>query len=74
MVVNLSPRLVRDRVFPERLAALLREHDVPADQLVLDVTEAPSSDDRNLMLDVFTRLRILGIGLSSITSALKCGR
>jgi len=64
MVVNLSPRLVRDRVFPERLAALLREHDVPADQLVLDVTEAPSSDDRNLMLDVFTRLRILGIGLS----------
>jgi EAL domain-containing protein (putative c-di-GMP-specific phosphodiesterase class I) len=64
MVVNLSPRLVRDRAFPERLAALLREHDVPASQLVLDVTEAPSPEDRNLMLDVFTRLRILGVGLS----------
>jgi EAL domain-containing protein (putative c-di-GMP-specific phosphodiesterase class I) len=64
MVINLSPRLVRDRAFPERLAALLREHDVPADQLVLDVAEAPALDDRSLMLDVFTRLRILGIGLS----------
>lgn len=64
MVVNLSPRLVRDRAFPERLISLLREHDVPAEQLVLDVTEAPALDDRNLMLDVFTRLRIPGIGLS----------
>jgi EAL domain-containing protein (putative c-di-GMP-specific phosphodiesterase class I) len=64
MVVNLSPRLVRDRAFPERLAALLREHDVPADQLVLDVTEAPALEDRHLMLDVFTRLRIQGVGLS----------
>jgi len=64
MVVNLSPQLVKDRAFPDRLAVLLREHDLPAKQLVLDVTEAPDTDDRNLMLDVFTRLRILGIGLS----------
>jgi EAL domain-containing protein (putative c-di-GMP-specific phosphodiesterase class I) len=64
MVVNLSPGLVRDRDFPERLACLLREHEVPADQLVLDVTEATPAIDRDLMLDVFTRLRIQGIGLS----------
>jgi EAL domain-containing protein (putative c-di-GMP-specific phosphodiesterase class I) len=37
---------------------------VPADQLVLDVTEATPAMDRDLMLDVFTRLRIQGIGLS----------
>jgi EAL domain-containing protein (putative c-di-GMP-specific phosphodiesterase class I) len=64
MVVNLSPKLVTDREFPERVAVLLRENEVPAQQLVLDVTEAASLDSRDLMLDVFTRLRILGVGLS----------
>ncbi len=64
MVVNLSPGLVRDRAFPERLACLLREHEVPPDQLVLDVTEATPAIDRDLMLDVFTRLRVHAIGLS----------
>src|SRR3984957_16102893 len=64
MVVNLSPKLVTDREFPERVAVLLRENEVPPQQLVLDVTEASSLDARDLMLDVFTRLRILGVGLS----------
>ena len=63
MIVNLSPRLVRDRAFPDRLGMLLQENEVPASQFVLDVTEASSTDDRNMMLDVFTRLRILGVGL-----------
>jgi EAL domain-containing protein (putative c-di-GMP-specific phosphodiesterase class I) len=31
---------------------------------MLDVTEASPSVDRDLMFDVFTRLRILGVGLS----------
>ena len=64
MVVNLSPNLVTDREFPERVAVLLRENEVPAQQLVFDVSEAASLDARDLMLDVFTRLRILGVGLS----------
>jgi EAL domain-containing protein (putative c-di-GMP-specific phosphodiesterase class I) len=64
LVINLSPRLVRDRGFPERLARLLREYEFPPDQLVLDVTEASSAVDRDLMFDVFTSLRILGVGLS----------
>jgi EAL domain-containing protein (putative c-di-GMP-specific phosphodiesterase class I) len=64
MAVNLSPKLVTDREFPERVAVLLRENEVPAQQLVFDVTEAASLDARDLMLDVFTRLRILGVGLS----------
>ncbi len=63
-VVNLSPRLVTDRGFPDRLRSLLEEHDVPADRIVLDVTETAASLDRDLMLDVFTRLRIAGVGLA----------
>jgi EAL domain-containing protein (putative c-di-GMP-specific phosphodiesterase class I) len=64
MVVNLSPKLITDREFPERVAVLLRESEVPAQQLILDVTEASSIEARDLMLDVFTRLRILGVGLT----------
>lgn len=64
MVVNLSPKLVRDRAFPERVATLLRESEFPAKHLVLDVTESPNIADRDLIHDVFTRLRILGVGLS----------
>jgi EAL domain-containing protein (putative c-di-GMP-specific phosphodiesterase class I) len=64
MVVNLSPKLVTDREFPERVAVLLRENEVPAQQLILDVSEASSIEARDLMLDVFTRLRILGVGLT----------
>jgi EAL domain-containing protein (putative c-di-GMP-specific phosphodiesterase class I) len=64
MVVNLSSKLITDREFPERVAVLLRENEVPAQQLILDVTEASSIEARDLMLDVFTRLRILGVGLT----------
>jgi EAL domain-containing protein (putative c-di-GMP-specific phosphodiesterase class I) len=55
---------VKDREFPERLAVLLQENDFPSQYLVLDVTESPILDDHDLLLDVFTRLRILGVGLS----------
>jgi EAL domain-containing protein (putative c-di-GMP-specific phosphodiesterase class I) len=64
LVINLSPCLVRDRGVPERLAHLLREHEIPPNQLMLDVTEASAAIDRDLMFDVFTGLRMLGVGLS----------
>jgi EAL domain-containing protein (putative c-di-GMP-specific phosphodiesterase class I) len=64
LVINLTPRLVRDRAFPERMQSVLNENNVPPDRVVLDVTEANSGDDRDLLIDVFTRLRILGMGLA----------
>ena len=64
ITVNLSTELVQDRGFPERLAMLLQEYDFPARHLVLDVTEAASPAGQHLLLDVFTRLRILGVRLS----------
>ncbi len=64
LTVNLSTELVQDRGFPERLAVLLQEHDFPARHLVLDITETASPAGRHLLLDVFTRLRILGVRLS----------
>jgi EAL domain-containing protein (putative c-di-GMP-specific phosphodiesterase class I) len=62
--VNLSPRLVQDLEFPERLTRVLREFEVRPEQLTLEVTEAASVDDPELVMDIFTRLRVKGVGLS----------
>jgi EAL domain-containing protein (putative c-di-GMP-specific phosphodiesterase class I) len=62
--VNLSPRLVQDLEFPERLSRIFREFEVTPDQLTLEVTEAASLDDPELVMDIFTRLRVKGVGLS----------
>lgn len=62
--VNLSPRLVQDLEFPDRLGLILREFDAAAEQLTLEVTEAASLDDPDLVMDIFTRLRVRGVGLS----------
>ncbi len=62
--VNLSPRLVQDLEFPDRLGRLLKEFDVQAEQLTLEVTEAASLHDPELVMDIFTRLRVKGVGLS----------
>jgi EAL domain-containing protein (putative c-di-GMP-specific phosphodiesterase class I) len=62
--VNLSPRLVQDLEFPDRLGRVLKEFDVSADQLTLEVTEAASLHDPELVMDIFTRLRVKGVGLS----------
>jgi EAL domain-containing protein (putative c-di-GMP-specific phosphodiesterase class I) len=64
IVINLSTDLVRDRAFPERLAQLLEENEFPPEKLTLDVTESASVADRDLLIDVFSRLRILRVGLS----------
>lgn len=64
LAINLSPRLVKDREFPDRLASLLQEYDLAPQRISLDITETAVNSDRNLILEVFTRLRILGVGLS----------
>lgn len=62
--VNLSPRFVQDLEFPDRLSRIFREFDVTAEQLTLEVTEAASLHDPDLVMDIFTRLRVKGVGLS----------
>jgi EAL domain-containing protein (putative c-di-GMP-specific phosphodiesterase class I) len=61
--INLSPRLVRDHEFPERLTRLLREYSVAPRLISLDLTEGIAGD-RALALEVFTRLRWMGVGLA----------
>jgi EAL domain-containing protein (putative c-di-GMP-specific phosphodiesterase class I) len=62
--VNLAPRLVKDTGFPERLLRMLREFDVSPSRLILEVRESASLGDRDLCLDIFSQLRLAGVGLA----------
>lgn len=64
VAVNLSPRLVRDLEFPDRLVQVLREYSVSAESLTFEVKETPSLTDWDLVMDSFARLRVRGVGLA----------
>jgi EAL domain-containing protein (putative c-di-GMP-specific phosphodiesterase class I) len=64
MAINLAPTLVRDGGFLERFMQTLREHVVPPDHITLEVIEAASLQDRELVRDVLSRLRLHGVALS----------
>jgi len=62
--VNLSPTLVTDLNFPDELAALLGEHSLDGGQLALEITETATMQNPTTTMDILTRLRVKGIGLS----------
>ena len=62
--VNLSPSLVTDPDFPERLARLVMEYDVPARCLVLEISEPGLAQAPPGFLAMLARLRIHGFGLA----------
>ena len=64
VAVNLSARLLTDKHFTMRVAALLARHSLPARFLTLELTETAALADNGESLDMLTRLRELGIGLS----------
>ena len=64
MEVNISARVLLDTALPDRIAALLAEHGLPAACLELEVTESAAMQDPGQALDVLQRLRGLGVTLS----------
>ncbi|MBC7984649.1 MAG: EAL domain-containing response regulator [Candidatus Obscuribacterales bacterium] len=62
--VNLAPRLVKDLEFPDRLSRILKEFSVAAPQLMLEVIEDAAQTDADLVMDIYTRLRVKGVGLA----------
>nr|WP_276611095.1 EAL domain-containing protein [Wenzhouxiangella sp. XN24] len=62
--VNLSPALVTDPDFPERLRRLVLEYDVPARSLVLEIPEPGLALAPGGFLGMLARLRIHGFGLA----------
>ena len=64
MAINLAPTLVRDGGFLERFMRTLNENSVPPEHITLEVIEAASLQDRELVHDVLSRLRLHGVALS----------
>jgi EAL domain-containing protein (putative c-di-GMP-specific phosphodiesterase class I) len=64
VAVNLSARTLLDADFPERVAAQLAAHEVPADMLSFELTESSVMTDPDKMKPVLQRLHELGTGLS----------
>jgi EAL domain-containing protein (putative c-di-GMP-specific phosphodiesterase class I) len=64
LAVNMSPSLVTNLDFPDRLDDLLRQRGVNNTQLTLEVTETAALANPARTLDILTRLRVKQVGLS----------
>ncbi|MGH7105632.1 MAG: putative bifunctional diguanylate cyclase/phosphodiesterase, partial [Acetobacteraceae bacterium] len=62
--VNISARDLTTRDLPERIAALLAEHEVPPGMLCLEITESGFMEDPTHAQKVLDRLAGLGVQLS----------
>ena len=64
VAVNLSARTLSDAEFPERVAGMLSEYEVPPELLSFELTESSVMSDPDRMKPVLLRLHELGTGLS----------
>jgi EAL domain-containing protein (putative c-di-GMP-specific phosphodiesterase class I) len=64
IAVNLSARSLSDRTLPGDLRALLAAHEVPADRLILEITESVVLSELVVIDDVLAGLRDVGVQLS----------
>jgi EAL domain-containing protein (putative c-di-GMP-specific phosphodiesterase class I) len=62
--VNLSPLLVRELDFPDRLSDLMRPRGLDNARLTLEITETAALEDPARTRDILTRLRVKNFGLS----------
>jgi diguanylate cyclase (GGDEF)-like protein len=64
VAVNISPRVLRDPSFGERLVAMLAEHRIPAPRLILEITESAVMADVEHTVAVLWELRQAGVRLA----------
>ena len=64
LAVNMSPKLVTDLDFPDRLADLLAANKVANSMLTLELTETAALESPTRTMDILTRLRVKDFGLS----------
>jgi EAL domain-containing protein (putative c-di-GMP-specific phosphodiesterase class I) len=64
LAVNLSPKLVTDAEFPERMTEFLASRGVAPEQLTLEITETAAIEDPRCTADILVRLRQRRIGLA----------
>jgi diguanylate cyclase (GGDEF)-like protein len=64
VAVNLSPRVLKDATFVDRLTATLAEHRIPAQRLTLEITENAVMADVDHSIEVLWALRRAGVRLA----------
>lgn len=62
--VNISPLHFRDRSLAEVIAGLLKEYEIPASKLTIEITEGVMMDSGPEPLEVMMKLHEMGVGLS----------
>ncbi len=64
MAINLSPQLLNDLGFPDRVARQAEDVGADARRIIFEITESAAMADPGTSMDVLTRLRVKNFGLS----------
>ena len=62
--VNLSPSTLTDSRLPDRLEKLMKKYTLENSRLTLELTESAAIQNEGLAMEILSRLRIMGFGLS----------
>ncbi len=62
--VNLSPDQLSDLSLPDNLSSLVRQFYIDPQRIVIEITESGILRDLTVALDILTRLRLKGFGMS----------
>jgi len=62
--VNFSSRGLEDLSLPEKVMELLSKYQLPPDQVTVEVTESALAHDMVTCMEILTRFRLKGLGLS----------
>lgn len=62
IAVNVSGSLLTDLMLPQQIESILREYEVAAESLIVEVTESVAMSDVDRAMDILVRLRIKGVG------------
>lgn len=62
--MNVTASTLLDLSLPDRIAELCRQHSLPPDRLILEVTETEAMKDVTRTMDVLLRMRLRNIGVS----------
>lgn len=64
VAVNVSATEIADLAFPGKIQVLLREFDIEARKIVIEVTENQVLEFNSISMEVLTRLRLMGIDIA----------
>lgn len=64
VALNIAPQLLTNLNLPDEIAALAQDHDIPTQQVMLEITEVGVMEDTHLAMDILTRFRLKGFHLS----------